>query len=127
MDNETFEQLPINSSVLGDNFKFVKENKELVKENIKKKFQNEKLGLVDEVYEYDKTYREYKMKIDELRAKRNELSSSIGLLMRDGKKDEAEEVKKSVGKINDLISEFEEKEENLSKEIKDMKFHITLI
>ena len=99
--------------------KFVRENPEKVKENIKKKFQNEKLGLVDEVYEYDKTYREYKMKIDELRAKRNELSSSIGLLMRDGKKDEAEEVKKSVGKINDLISEFEEKEENLSKEIKD--------
>ena len=99
--------------------KLIRENSDLVKENIKKKFQNEKLGLVDEVYEYDKTYREYKMKIDELRAKRNELSSSIGLLMRDGKKDEAEEVKKSVGKINDLISEFEEKEENLSKEIKD--------
>ena len=99
--------------------KLIRENSDLVKENIKKKFQNEKLGLVDEVYEYDKTYREYKMKIDELRAKRNELSSSIGLLMRDGKKDEAEEVKKSVSKINDLISEFEEKEENLSKEIKD--------
>ena len=99
--------------------KLIRENSDLVKENIKKKFQNEKLGLVDEVYEYDKTYREYKMKIDELRAKRNELSSSIGLLMRDGKKDEAEEVKKSVGKINVLISEFEEKEENLSKEIKD--------
>lgn len=99
--------------------KLIRENSDLVKENIKKKFQNEKFGLVDEVYEYDKTYREYKMKIDELRAKRNELSSSIGLLMRDGKKDEAEEVKKSVGKINDLISEFEEKEENLSKEIKD--------
>ena len=99
--------------------KLIRENSDLVKENIKKKFQNEKLGLVDEVYEYDKTYREYKMKIDELRARRNELSSSIGLLMRDGKKDEVEEVKKSVGKINDLISEFEEKEENLSKEIKD--------
>ena len=99
--------------------KLIRENSDLVKENIKKKFQNEKLGLVDEVYEYDKTYREYKMKIDELRAKRNELSSSIGLLMRDGKKDEAEEVKKSVGKINVLISEFKEKEENLSKEIKD--------
>lgn len=99
--------------------KLIRENSDLVKENIKKKFQNEKLGLVDEVYEYDKTYREYKMKIDELRAKRNELSSSIGLLMRDGKKDEAEEVKKSVGKINVLISEFEEKKENLSKEIKD--------
>lgn len=99
--------------------KLIRENSDLVKENIKKKFQNEKLCLVDEVYEYDKTYREYKMKIDELRAKRNELSSSIGLLMRDGKKDEAEEVKKSVGKINDLISEFEEKQDNLSKEIKD--------
>ena len=47
--------------------KLIRENSDLVKENIKKKFQNEKLGLVDEVYEYDKTYREYKMKIDELR------------------------------------------------------------
>ena len=85
--------------------KLIRENSDLVKENIKKKFQNEKLGLVDEVYEYDKTYREYKMKIDELRAKRNELSSSIGLLMRDGKKDEAEEVKKQIGAATAAMTE----------------------
>uniref|UniRef100_UPI0037DC30F8 serine--tRNA ligase n=1 Tax=Methanobrevibacter smithii TaxID=2173 RepID=UPI0037DC30F8 len=86
---------------------------------MKKKFQDEKLGLVDEVYEYDKTYRECKMKVDELRGKRNDLSASIGSLMRDGKKDEAEKIKLEVGNINNEIAECEEKEERLSKEIKD--------
>ena len=72
--------------------KLIRENRELVKENIKKKFQDEKLGLVDEVYEYDKSYRECKMKVDELRAKRNSLSASIGVLMRDKKLDEVEKI-----------------------------------
>ena len=99
--------------------KLIRENRDLVKENIKKKFQYEKLGLVDEVYEYDKTYRECKMKVDELRSKRNDLSASIGGLMRDGKKDEAEKIKLEVGNINNEIAECEEKEERLSKEIKD--------
>ena len=99
--------------------KLIRENRDLVKENIKKKFQDEKLGLVDEVYEYDKTYRECKMKVDELRSKRNDLSASIGNLMRDGKKDEAEKIKLEVGNINNEIAECEEKEERLSKEIKD--------
>ena len=99
--------------------KLIRENRDLVKENIKKKFQDEKLGLVDEVYEYDKTYRECKMKVDELRSKRNDLSASIGSLMRDGKKDEAEKIKLEVGNINNEIAECEEKEERLSKEIKD--------
>ena len=99
--------------------KLIRENRDLVKENIKKKFQDEKLGLVDEVYEYDKTYRECKMKVDELRSKRNDLSASIGCLMRDGKKDEAEKIKLEVGNINNEIAECEEKEERLSKEIKD--------
>ena len=99
--------------------KLIRENRDLVKENIKKKFQDEKLGLVDEVYEYDKTYRECKMKVDELRSKRNDLSASIGGLMRDGKKDEAEKIKLEVGNINNEIAECEEKEERLSKEIKD--------
>ena len=65
----------------------------MVKEHIKKKFQDEKLPLVDEVYEFDKTYRECKQEGDTLRAKRNELSSQIGGLMREGKKDEAEKIK----------------------------------
>ncbi len=99
--------------------KLIRENRDLVKENIKKKFQDEKLGLVDEVYEYDKTYRECKMKVDELRSKRNDLSASIGSLMRDGKKDEAEKIKLEVGNINNEIAECEEKEERLSKEIRD--------
>ncbi len=99
--------------------KLIRENRELVKENIKKKFQLEKLGLVDEVYEYDKTYRECKMKVDELRSKRNDLSASIGALMRDGKKDEAEKIKMEVGNINAEIAEVEAKEERLEAEIKD--------
>lgn len=99
--------------------KLIRENRELVKENIKKKFQDEKLGLVDEVYEYDKSYRECKMKVDELRAKRNSLSASIGVLMRDKKLDEVEKIKSEVNKINEEIENVEAKEERLEKEIKD--------
>ena len=98
--------------------KFLRENPEIVKENIKKKFQDEKLGLVDEVYEYDKTYREYKLEGDNLRAKRNELSKEIGTLMREGKKSEADEIKAEVTRINERIKELEESEENLESEIK---------
>ena len=98
--------------------KLIRENSDLVKENIKKKFQDEKLGLVDEVYEYDKTYREYKLEGDNLRAKRNELSKEIGTLMREGKKSEADEIKTEVTRINERIKELEESEENLESEIK---------
>ena len=98
--------------------KLIRENSDLVKENIKKKFQDEKLGLVDEVYEYDKTYREYKLEVDNLRAKRNELSKEIGTLMREGKKDDAEKIKSEVTRINERIKELEESEENLEHEIK---------
>ena len=79
--------------------KLIRENSDLVKENIKKKFQDEKLGLVDEVYEYDKDYRKFKQNVDELRAKRKDLSNNIGNLMRDGKKDEAEALKNEVNKL----------------------------
>lgn len=99
--------------------KLIRENSDLVKENIKKKFQEEKLGLVDEVYEYDISYRECKKRVDELRARRNELSSLIGSLMREGKKDKAEEAKLDVSKINEEIEVLEEKEEKLTKEIRD--------
>ena len=71
--------------------KLIRENRELVKENIKKKFQDEKLPLVDEVFELDKEVREAKLKGDNLRSEKNNLSKSIGTLMKDGKKDEAEE------------------------------------
>jgi len=98
--------------------KLIRENSDLVKENIKKKFQDEKLGLVDEVYEYDKTYREYKLEGDNLRAKRNELSKEIGALMREDKKSDAEKIKSEVTRINERIKELEESEENLEHEIK---------
>ena len=98
--------------------KFVRENPDLVKENIKKKFQDHKLPLVDEVYDLDIQFREAKQEADQLRAEKNKKSAEIGLLMRDGKKDEAEKIKNEVAKTNDIIAELEEKEVNLEAEIK---------
>ncbi len=98
--------------------KLIRENRDLVKENIKKKFQDEKLVLVDEVYEMDKEYRASKTKGDEIRATRNKISKEIGMLMKQGKKDEAEQAKQ---KVKDLDAEqiaLEEKEANLEKEIR---------
>ena len=69
--------------------KLIRENKDLVKDNIKKKFQDEKLPLVDEVFELDKRVREVQVKADNLKAEKNKLSGEIGKLMKDGKKDEA--------------------------------------
>ena len=73
--------------------KFLRENPDIVKENIKNKFQDKKLPLVDEVIELDKKSREVTKKDDDLRAQRNSLSGQIGGLMREGKKDEAEQIK----------------------------------
>ncbi len=100
--------------------KLIRENRELVKENIKKKFQNKKLPLVDEVYELDKEYREYKVKADNLKAERNKLSSEIGLLMKDKKVEEANKIKEKVNEINKEIPEFEEKENALEGKIKEI-------
>ena len=97
--------------------KLIRENKELVKENIKKKFQDHKLPLVDEVYELDKEFRDVKQKGDELRALRNSKSSKIGSLMREGKKDEAMKIKEEVSSFGDQIDELGKKEEELQKEI----------
>ena len=80
--------------------KFIRENRELVKENIKKKFQDSKLPLVDEVIELDSKYREAKLKGDELRKQRNDISGMIGALMREGKKEEAMAKKDEVTSIN---------------------------
>ena len=104
--------------------KFVRENPEIVKENIKKKFQDHKLELVDKVIELDKKNREITMKDDELRNKRNTLSSTIGGLMREGKKDEAEEIKKQVTAINEELAENEKFETEYSAEIKEMMMKI---
>ncbi len=99
--------------------KLIRENKELVKENIKKKFQNNKLPLVDEVYDLDKKCREVKLKGDNLRALKNEKSALIGSLMRDGKKEEAEKIKAEVSKYGEEIITLEQEEENLKAEIKE--------
>ena len=98
--------------------KILRENPELVKENIKKKFQDQKLILVDEVLELDKKSRELTLMCDELRMKRNSISKEIGGLMSKGKKEEAEEKKKEVSKINEKLDENEGKEEKLKEEIK---------
>ena len=99
--------------------KLIRENKDLVKENIKKKFQDEKLPLVDEVFELDAEVREAKLKGDNLRAEKNNLSKSIGLLMRDGKKDEAEEIKKKIADMDAQIKILEISEEKKYALIKE--------
>ena len=84
--------------------KLIRENKDLVKENIKKKFQDEKLPLVDEVFELDKRVREVQVKADSLKADKNKQSGEIGKLMQQGKKDEAEEIHKKVSSLGDEIT-----------------------
>ena len=97
--------------------KFLRENPDIVKENIKKKFQNQKLVLVDEVIDFDTKKRAATLKGDELRSKRNSLSSEIGNLMRNGKKDEAEKIKAEVQTINDELVENEKLEAKYAEEI----------
>ena len=97
----------------------IRENKDLVKENIKKKFQDKKLPLVDEIYDMDLEYRKIKKEADELRAKVNSLSSEIGALMREKKVDEASVIKDEVSKIKKEIPEIEEKENKLESSIKE--------
>ena len=99
--------------------KLIRENKELVKENIKKKFQDEKLPLVDEVFELDKKVREVQVKADGLKADKNKLSGEIGKLMKDGKKEEAEEIKKKIAETAEEITKLEANQEKLTKTIKD--------
>ncbi|WP_394023662.1 serine--tRNA ligase [Anaerococcus martiniensis] len=98
--------------------RLVRENPELVKENIKKKFQEEKLHLVDEVLELDEKGRSVKTEGDNLRAERNKVSKEIGALMGQGKKDEAEAAKAHVGEINDRLTHIEEETRKFEEEIK---------
>jgi len=105
----------------------IRTNRDLVKENIKKKFQDEKLPLVDEIFEMDKNFREAKALGDELRSKKNKLSDEIGKLMREGLKDEALKVKEEVANIAKQIAELEEKEEVLSKDIRNKMMMIPQI
>lgn len=97
--------------------KFVRENPEIVKENIKKKFQDKKLPLVDEVIELDDERRKVVARADELRANRNKISKQIGALMAQGKRDEAEEVKKQVTAQAQELDELAKRETELGAEV----------
>ena len=99
--------------------KLIRENSELVKENIKKKFQDKKLGIVDKVVELDKQFRECKLKGDNLRALKNKKSSEIGILMKDGKKEEANKIKEEISSCSKEMKELEEKEIILEQQIKE--------
>ena len=98
--------------------KFVRENPELVKENIKKKFQDHKLELVDRVIELDKKNRDIKQEVEALRANRNKVSKQIGALMAQGKRDEAEEVKKQIATEGARIDELSVEEKAVEEELK---------
>ena len=104
--------------------RFVRENPEIVKQNIRNKFQDAKLPLVDEVIELDEENRKVKKEADDLRASRNKISKQIGALMGQGKKEEAEEVKKQVTAASDHLAELEEKEKDLDERIKKIMMTI---
>ena len=104
--------------------KFVRENPEIVKQNIRNKFQDRKLPLVDEVIALDLENRQAKGEADELRANRNKVSSQIGKLMREGKKEEAMAMKAQVTKDSERLAELEAKETELSERIKKIMMTI---
>ncbi len=104
--------------------KFLRENPDIVKENIKKKFQDQKLPLVDEVIELDKERREVQAEADAIRAEKNQISKQIGALMAQGKKEEAEEVKKKVAESAARLKELEEKEPVIEEKVKTIMMRI---
>ena len=104
--------------------KLIRENKELVKENIRKKFQDEKLPMVDEIEKLDLEFRDCKKKGDELRALKNTKSALIGSLMREGKKEEAAEVKEDISKYGKEIDDLTKREEELELEIRKLMLNI---
>ncbi|MCI5622071.1 MAG: serine--tRNA ligase [Lachnospiraceae bacterium] len=97
--------------------KFLRENPEIVKENIKKKFQDHKLPLVDQVIELDAKARAAQQEADALRANRNSISKQIGALMKEGKKDEANALKEQVAKDAERLAELQEQEKNLQEQV----------
>ncbi len=104
--------------------RFVRENPELVKQNIKNKFQEHKLSLVDEVIELDAKNRSIKQEADTLRADRNKISKQIGALMAQGKKEEAEETKKKVTAFSEHLAQLEAQETELEEKIRDIMMKI---
>ena len=95
--------------------KLIRENPDLVKENIKKKFQDQKLVLVDEVLELDKKNREAKLNGDNLRSDRKKLSEQVGQLMKSGQKEEANQLREEVQKINAALEEMKNVKKNILK------------
>ena len=104
--------------------KLIRENPDLVKENIKKKFQDEKLPLVDTVYELDKEYRSIRVEADTNRKNRNDISNEIGTLMREGKKEEGLALKEKVVEINKALEDLEVKEKELEEKIRTIMYKI---
>ena len=104
--------------------KLIRENPELVKENIRKKFQDEKIPMVDEVIALDQEVREVKQKGDALRADRNRMSKEIGGLMKNGQREEAEKIKAQVKEMGDEMKSLEEREAVLNEEIKTRMYSI---
>ena len=98
--------------------KFVRENPEIVKQNIRNKFQDKKLVLVDEVLKYDQENRDIKKEVEALRANRNKISKQIGALMAQGKKEEAEAVKKEVTQNSERMAELDAREKDVEEEIR---------
>ena len=104
--------------------KFLRENPDIVRQNIKNKFQDFKLPLVDEVIELDEKLRKTKAEADELRSKRNKISKEIGALMAQGKKEEAEQVKASVASIGETLTGLEPLEAELEEKVKKIMMTI---
>lgn len=104
--------------------KFVRENPDIVKQNIKNKFQDRKLSLVDEVIKLDEEARAVKQEADNLRADRNKISKQIGALMAQGKKEEAEETKKLVTEKSEYLAQLEVKEAELNDKVKTIMMTI---
>ena len=104
--------------------KFVRNNPDVVKENIKKKFQDAKLPLVDEVIELDKKNREIKQEVEALRAERNKISKQIGACMAQGKKEEAEELKRQVQANADRVEALSAEEKEVEEQIKKIMMSI---
>lgn len=98
--------------------KFLRENPDIVRQNIKNKFQDFKLPMVDEVIELDEKLRKTKAEADELRSKRNKISKEIGALMAQGKREEAEQVKASVASIGETLAGLEPLEAELEEKVK---------
>ena len=107
--------------------RFLRENPEAVKENIRKKFQEQKLPLVDEVIALDEESRKTQAEADQLRSDRNKISKSIGALMGQGKKDEAEKAKEEVAKINERLAALEPREAEIAARIREIMLTIPQI